>query len=78
MRGIVEKEAFYRPNVLLLDSSGTTVKAAVIHPVSFRTRKLSPPTFSAVLWCASPREAYPRKGPPASDLGTLAAYPCGR
>jgi len=38
--------------------SGTTAKAVGIHPVPFRTRKLSPPTSSAVVRCASPREAY--------------------
>ena len=26
------------------------------HPFPFRTRKLSPPAYSVVLWCASPRE----------------------
>src|SRR2546422_3943290 len=60
-------------------SSGLTAKAAGIHPVPSRTRKLSPPTFPAVLQCASLREACPpsrRAG--AGDLGTLVAYPCGR
>ncbi len=27
------------------------------HPFPFRTRKLSPPAYSAVLWCASPRKS---------------------
>lgn len=33
-----------------------TVTAEGKRPVSFRTRKLSPPAWSLVLWCASPRE----------------------
>jgi len=37
--------------------NGMTAKVAGPHLVSFRTQKLSPPTFSAVLRCASPREA---------------------
>src|SRR2546430_1640924 len=49
-----------------------------IHPVPSRTRKLSPPTFPAVVRCASPREACPpSRRVWAGDLGTLAVHPCG-
>ncbi len=47
-------------------------------PLSSRTRKLSPPTFPAVLRCASPWEACPPlRRAWAGDLGTLAVHPCG-
>ena len=35
---------------------GLTVTAVGPHLVSFRTQKLSPPAFCAVLWYESPRE----------------------
>ena len=50
-------------------NGGLTVIVAGKHPVSFRTRQLSLPTYSSVLWCESPREGYPRKGAGTLRLG---------
>src|SRR5207253_10219351 len=67
----------YRPTSRC-SSSGLTAKAAGIHPVPSRTRELSPPTFPAVVRCASPREdCPPSRRVWAGDLGPLAVHPCG-
>src|SRR2546427_8923651 len=76
--GVATSKSCYIAHSLGRLSSGLTAKAAAIHPVPSRTRKLSPPTFPAVVQCASLREAcLPLRKAWADDLGTLAVHPCG-